>query len=72
MIRYSEQLIDKKDIESVVKVLKSKFLTTGPVVKKFERHITKNLAFLLGLYHDLYHSADIYILNYISSSASFQ
>ena len=43
MIRYSEQLIDKKDIESVVKVLKSKFLTTGPVVKKFERHITKKL-----------------------------
>ena len=49
MIRYSEQLIDKKDIESVVKVLKSKFLTTGPVVKKFERHITKKINAKFGV-----------------------
>ena len=48
MIRYSEQLIDKKDIESVVKVLKSKFLTTGPVVK-FERHITKKINAKFGV-----------------------
>ena len=37
MIPYSKQHIFNKDIEAVTKVLKSKFLTQGPVVKKFEK-----------------------------------
>ena len=41
MIPYSRQLINKKDIQSVVKVLKSDFLTQGPVVKKFEENLVK-------------------------------
>jgi UDP-4-amino-4,6-dideoxy-N-acetyl-beta-L-altrosamine transaminase len=39
MIRYSEQKIDKSDILLVNKVLKSKFITTGPIVEKFEKKI---------------------------------
>src|SRR3989344_6319989 len=37
MIPYSRQSIDKKDIEAVVKVLRSDFVTQGPVVPEFER-----------------------------------
>ena len=37
MISYSRQYIDKKDIEAVVKALKSNYLTTGPLVPKFEK-----------------------------------
>ena len=40
MISYSKQYIDKKDIEAVVKVLKSDYLTTGPLVPKFEKKIS--------------------------------
>ena len=36
MIRYSEQHIDYKDISSVIKTLKSDFITTGPQIQKFE------------------------------------
>ena len=39
MINYSTQTIDKNDINAVTKVLKSKWLTTGPFVKKFETEI---------------------------------
>jgi len=38
---YSRQYIDKKDIDSVVKCLKSNFLTTGPLNKIFEKKINK-------------------------------
>ncbi len=41
MIPYSRQAISKKDINAVNKVLKSKFLTQGPEVKKFEYFIKK-------------------------------
>ena len=41
MIPYGKHYIDKEDIKSVVKVLKSKNLTQGPVVKKFENSICK-------------------------------
>ena len=41
MIPYSTQKISSKDIRSVVNVLKSKFLTQGPVVKNFEIAISK-------------------------------
>ena len=38
MISYGRQSINKKDISSVVKVLKSDWLTTGPEVLKFEKN----------------------------------
>ena len=38
---YSRQHIDKKDIDSVVKCLKSDYLTTGPLNKIFENKINK-------------------------------
>ena len=41
MIRYSEQSIDKKDIEGVVQVLTSKHLTQGPLIEAFEEAITE-------------------------------
>ena len=37
MINYSRQYIDKKDINAVVKALKSDYLTSGPLVPKFEK-----------------------------------
>lgn len=36
MIPYGKQTIDESDVEAVVEVLKSDFLTTGPKVKEFE------------------------------------
>ena len=36
---YSRQTITKDDIKKVSEVLKSKFITQGPVVKKFENSI---------------------------------
>ena len=41
MIRYSEQHIDNKDISSVIKTLKSDFITTGPQIQKFEKNLSK-------------------------------
>ncbi len=40
-INYSSQYISNQDIKSVLKVLKSKFLTQGPNVKQFENEIKK-------------------------------
>jgi len=41
MIPYGRQYIDESDIESVVKVLKSDWLTTGPKVKEFEESVAE-------------------------------
>ena len=41
-ISYGSQSVDDKDIKSVVKVLKSNYLTQGPFVKKFEKDLKKN------------------------------
>ena len=41
MLNYSRQYIDKKDIQSVIKSLKSEWLTTGPQIKNFEDKIKK-------------------------------
>lgn len=41
MIPYSRQSISEEDIEEVVKVLKSDFLTQGPVVPLFEKAISE-------------------------------
>ena len=40
-INYGRQTIEKSDIKSVVKVLKSNYLTQGPKVKEFEDAINK-------------------------------
>lgn len=40
-IPYGKQTIDEEDILSVVEVLKSDFLTTGPKVKEFEESLAK-------------------------------
>ena len=39
MINYGKQSIDKKDIQSVIKTLKSDFLTQGPRINEFETKI---------------------------------
>ncbi|MDQ1268126.1 MAG: UDP-4-amino-4,6-dideoxy-L-N-acetyl-beta-L-altrosamine transaminase, partial [Campylobacterota bacterium] len=41
MIPYSTQLIEQNDIDAVVEVLKSDYLTTGPKVKEFEDALAK-------------------------------
>ena len=41
MIPYSRQFISKKDKSFVLKALSSDFLTTGPLVKKFEDELSK-------------------------------
>ena len=41
MIPYSTQYIDKEDINSVIRSLKSKFITQGPLIEKFEKKICK-------------------------------
>ena len=43
MIPYSTQKIDRKDIEEVIKTLKSPFLTQGPKVVKFEKKLAKKV-----------------------------
>ncbi len=40
-LSYGKQTIDDKDIQAVVDVLKSDYLTTGPYVKKFEQEVAK-------------------------------
>ena len=40
-INYGLHYIDKKDINSVTKVLKSNFLTQGPTIEKFESELKK-------------------------------
>ena len=37
IIPYGKQSISKSDINNVVKVLKGDYLTTGPLVEKFEK-----------------------------------
>ena len=39
MLFYGKQSISEEDIESVVEVLRSDFLTQGPVVPEFERAV---------------------------------
>lgn len=41
MIPYAKQNISKEDIESVISVLKSDYLTQGPVVPEFENEVAK-------------------------------
>lgn len=39
-IHYGSQTIDNNDIRAVVKAIKSRFLTTGPLVNKFEKKLS--------------------------------
>ena len=41
MIPYGRHHIDKEDLLAVKKVLKSNFLTQGPLINKFEKLISK-------------------------------
>ena len=43
IISYGKQSIDSNDINSVVKSLKGNFLTQGPLVKNFEKNLSKKL-----------------------------
>ena len=40
---YSRQVIDEEDIESVTRVLRSAWLTTGPMVKEFEEKFAEEV-----------------------------
>ena len=51
MLNYSRQYIDKKDIQSVIKSLKSEWLTTGPQIKNFEDKIKKFVNAKTVLFH---------------------
>lgn len=44
MINYGQQFIDNQDIKSVTKVLKSKLITQGPNLKKFELALAKRFS----------------------------
>ena len=46
-IPYGHQLIDENDIEAVAKILRSDFITTGPVAEQFE----EDLCALTGAKH---------------------
>ncbi|MDQ3000966.1 MAG: DegT/DnrJ/EryC1/StrS family aminotransferase, partial [Fibrobacterota bacterium] len=39
MIPYGRQSISEEDIESVVRVLRSDWLTQGPAIERFERSV---------------------------------
>jgi len=39
MIPYGRQSVDEEDIQRVVEVLRSDWLTTGPMVEKFEQGV---------------------------------
>jgi dTDP-4-amino-4,6-dideoxygalactose transaminase len=41
MISYGKQYIDNDDIESVIKVLRSDYLTQGPTIEEFESKISQ-------------------------------
>tara|TARA_B100000780_G_C21117389_1_gene452214 strand:- start:1252 stop:2415 length:1164 start_codon:yes stop_codon:yes gene_type:complete len=49
MIPYSRQVIDKNDINSVIKALKSDLVTTGPKIAEFENKINKFLGVKYGV-----------------------
>lgn len=49
MIPYGRQSIDKEDIDAVLKVLKSDFLTQGPCVPLFEKEITTKVGAEYGI-----------------------
>ena len=49
MIPYGRQDINNEDVDAVLEVLKSDFLTQGPVVPKFEREVADKVGALYGV-----------------------
>lgn len=49
LIPYGRQIIEQDDIDAVVSVLRSDFLTTGPVVDQFERAVAKKTGAAYGV-----------------------
>ena len=49
MIKYGQQSIDQSDIESVVDILKSDWLTQGPTVPKFEESVASKVGAKFGV-----------------------
>ncbi|HAU67510.1 MAG TPA: UDP-4-amino-4,6-dideoxy-N-acetyl-beta-L-altrosamine transaminase, partial [Gammaproteobacteria bacterium] len=49
MIPYGYQSISDADIDAVVQVLQSKFLTQGPKVEEFERAVSEQVGALHGV-----------------------
>lgn len=43
LVPYSRHSIDEADIEAVVRVLRSDWLTTGPLVSRFEQHFAESV-----------------------------
>ena len=66
MIPYNKQEISDKDINAVIKVLKSKFITQGPIVKKFEKiflnMLNPNILFRLIVAQVLYMQQSKYLI----------
>ena len=49
MIKYGQQSIDQSDIDSVVDILKSDWLTQGPTVPKFEESVASKVGAKFGV-----------------------
>ena len=43
IVNYGKHYVDKKDIKSVIRVLKSNYLTQGPLISKFEKQLKEKL-----------------------------
>jgi len=60
MINYGKQFIDGKDINKVIKVLKSNYLTQGPIVRKFEKRLEKKLNIRKDKIYEKFFSKEYY------------
>ena len=49
MISYGRQHIDQNDINSVTRTLKSRLITQGPLVSKFEKELCKETGYKYDL-----------------------
>ena len=52
-IPYGKQDVSKQDIDAVVDVLKSEFLTQGPTVERFEQSVAKYTGATYSVAHSL-------------------
>ena len=43
LVPYARQQINENDINKVIKVLRSDFLTTGPKIQQFENELKKKI-----------------------------
>ena len=48
MLPYGRQSIDERDIEAVVAALRSDWLTTGPLVDRFEKDLAEHVGGVAG------------------------